>query len=139
MYADEKVFKAGKHSQASKNPLTSNMASSCGSTSASGASALADLAGLLPVGAVEAKVREWLAEDIPSFDYGGYVVGDKEEEAVLLGKADGVLAGVPFFDAVFREVGCTVQWNLPEGSSFRPVVEVPLHITELLCLCVIIW
>jgi len=82
------------------------------------------LAALIPCGAIEAKVREWLAEDIPSFEFGGFVVGDKEEEAVLLGKADGLLAGVPFFNAVFREVHCTVEWHLKEGAQFQPVVEV---------------
>lgn len=31
-------------------------------------------------------ITQWLAEDTPSFDYGGYVVGESEEEATLLGK-----------------------------------------------------
>jgi nicotinate-nucleotide pyrophosphorylase (carboxylating) len=34
-----------------------------------------------------ATVTQWLAEDTPSFDYGGFVVGESDEEAVLLGKA----------------------------------------------------
>lgn len=42
---------------------------------------------LLPESAVEQCVRAWLAEDIPSFDYGGAVVGDKSEVALLYGKA----------------------------------------------------
>ena len=33
-----------------------------------------DYARLLPP-SWETKIDEWLAEDIPSFDYGGYVVG----------------------------------------------------------------
>lgn len=33
------------------------------------------------------KVTEWLQEDIPSFDYGGYVVGEKETTAILFGKS----------------------------------------------------
>jgi len=66
------------------------------------------------------KVREWLQEDIPSFDYGGAVVGDKPEQAVLLGKAKGVLAGVPFFNAIFEELGCSVTWNAKEGEEFDP-------------------
>jgi hypothetical protein len=32
-------------------------------------------------------VSEWLEEDTPSFDYGGFVVGDKEGVAHLLGKS----------------------------------------------------
>jgi len=43
------------------------------------------------------KVRQladdWLAEDVPAFDYGGFVVGEKTETAVLLCKSPGVLAG----------------------------------------------
>lgn len=34
------------------------------------------------------KITEWLAEDTPSFDYGGFVVGEDEQEAHLLGKGD---------------------------------------------------
>jgi hypothetical protein len=34
-----------------------------------------------------ATVTQWLAEDTPSLDYGGFVVGESEEEAVLWGKA----------------------------------------------------
>lgn len=32
-------------------------------------------------------VTKWLAEDCPSFDYGGFVVGDGPGEAKLLGKS----------------------------------------------------
>jgi nicotinate-nucleotide pyrophosphorylase (carboxylating) len=33
-------------------------------------------------------VAEWLEEDTPSFDYGGFVVGDDMAEAKLLGKSE---------------------------------------------------
>lgn len=36
---------------------------------------------------------DWLVEDVPAFDYGGFVVGEKIETAVLLCKSPGVLAG----------------------------------------------
>lgn len=54
------------------------------------------------------QVQTWLAEDTPSFDYGGYVVGEAEREAFLLGKGGqtAVLAGVPFFTEVFEQLGC---------------------------------
>lgn len=69
--------------------------------------------------------REWLKEDTPNFDYGGFVVGEKEETAVLLMKSAGVLAGRPFFDAVFKELECTVTWeNVLEGSFIEPVKTV---------------
>ena len=51
-------------------------------------------------------------------DYGGFVVGETEETATLFGKSkvystvqqlisQGVLAGVPFFDEVFSQLGCS--------------------------------
>jgi nicotinate-nucleotide pyrophosphorylase (carboxylating) len=44
------------------------------------------LSHLLPPGHTQT-VRDWLAEDCPSFDYGGFVVGEEPREAKLLGKS----------------------------------------------------
>jgi hypothetical protein len=49
-------------------------------------------------------VVQWLKEDLPAMDIGGYVVGDKPSTAILYGKSAGVLAGSPFFQAVFEEL-----------------------------------
>lgn len=57
----------------------------------------------------EKLVQTWLDEDLPGFDVGGYVVGSKEETAILYGKTDGILAGKPFFDRVFTLLGCKVR------------------------------
>ncbi|KAK3068469.1 nicotinate-nucleotide diphosphorylase (carboxylating) [Teratosphaeriaceae sp. CCFEE 6253] len=62
-------------------------------------------------------VTAWLDEDTPSFDYGGFVVGDAPAEAHLLAKSAGILAGVPFFDEVFRQLDCTVEWHVKEGDE----------------------
>ncbi|KAK3677361.1 nicotinate-nucleotide diphosphorylase (carboxylating) [Recurvomyces mirabilis] len=62
-------------------------------------------------------VTAWLDEDTPSFDYGGFVVGESPAEARLLAKSQGVLAGVPFFDEVFRQLDCTVEWRAKEGDE----------------------
>lgn len=62
-------------------------------------------------------ITAWLAEDTPSFDYGGFVVGSDPAEARLLAKSAGVLAGVPFFDEIFHQLGCTVEWNVREGQE----------------------
>ncbi|KAK7695770.1 hypothetical protein QCA50_000407 [Cerrena zonata] len=72
------------------------------------------------------QVTSWLAEDTPSFDYGGFVVGEAHREAFLLGKGKqtAVLAGKPFFDEVFAQVGCEVEWHLEEGDTFEPVKHV---------------
>ncbi|KAI5867396.1 putative nicotinate-nucleotide pyrophosphorylase [Durotheca rogersii] len=65
----------------------------------------------------KAQVPAWLAEDTPSYDYAGFVVGEHPRTATLWGKSTGILAGVPFFDEVFRQCGCTVEWHVKEGSS----------------------
>lgn len=45
-----------------------------------------NLSHLLPL-TYKRTVSEWLEEDCPSFDYGGFVVGEKMTEARLLGKS----------------------------------------------------
>lgn len=65
-------------------------------------------------------VADWLREDCPSLDWGGYVVGDDVRTATLYQKAPGIVAGVPFFDEVFRQVGCTVEWSAREGAFLQP-------------------
>ncbi|KAI1436934.1 Quinolinate phosphoribosyl transferase [Xylaria sp. CBS 124048] len=62
------------------------------------------------------QLATWLAEDTPSFDYAGFVVGDYRRTATLWAKSPGVLAGVPFFEEIFQQCGCTVAWDYPEGS-----------------------
>eukprot|EP01103_Thecamoeba_quadrilineata_P000544 TRINITY_DN10473_c0_g1_i1.p1 TRINITY_DN10473_c0_g1~~TRINITY_DN10473_c0_g1_i1.p1 ORF type:complete len:295 (+),score=37.81 TRINITY_DN10473_c0_g1_i1:36-920(+) len=74
----------------------------------------------------EEHIHQWLKEDIPSFDYGAAVVGNKLQEARLLAKDKGILAGSPFFTKIFEYLGCTVHWNIKEGShldySGTPIV-----------------
>ncbi|KAF9464360.1 Quinolinate phosphoribosyl transferase [Collybia nuda] len=74
----------------------------------------------------KAQVAAWLAEDTPSFDYGGYVVGEAHREAFLFGKGKNtaVLAGSPFFTEVFNQIGCEVEWHVKEGDTFEPVKHV---------------
>lgn len=64
--------------------------------------------------------REWLKEDTPSFDFAGFVVGEKEESAVILIKSPGVLAGCPFVDSIFKELDCKVEWLETEGCWLEP-------------------
>jgi len=85
-----------------------------------------DLHMLLPP-SWETLVDTWLDEDIPSFDYGGYVVGEKLEKAVLLGKANGMLAGVPFFTRIFERLGCHVEWIKHEGDHID-IVNGNVHV-----------
>jgi nicotinate-nucleotide pyrophosphorylase (carboxylating) len=72
----------------------------------------------LPVdGKWRQQVTDWLTEDVPSFDIGGYVVGDDVKNATLLCKQSGVLAGVPFAAEVFRQCGLQVEWLYDEGTE----------------------
>ncbi|KAL0949327.1 hypothetical protein HGRIS_009402 [Hohenbuehelia grisea] len=72
------------------------------------------------------QVNAWLQEDTPSFDYGGYVVGEAPRQAFLFGKGKNpaVLAGSPFFTEVFTQLGCEVEWHVKEGESFEPIKHV---------------
>lgn len=51
-----------------------------------GAPAVGSVAHLLPQ-TYKRLISEWLEEDTPSFDYGGFVVGEEPAEARLLGKS----------------------------------------------------
>ncbi|KAI9823278.1 MAG: hypothetical protein M1832_002502 [Thelocarpon impressellum] len=79
---------------------------------------------LLPPTGYARLIAAWLEEDCPSFDCGGFVVGEAPAEARLLGKSQGILAGVPFFDEVFQQLGCEVEWHVAEGAAFEPVKHV---------------
>ena len=82
---------------------------------------------LLPPVRVQDLVREWLREDTPTFDYGGFVVGAEPHTAVLICKSGGVLAGVPFFDAIFKTLDCSVEWHHREGAEL-PLMCVTAHV-----------
>jgi len=86
---------------------------------------MTDFAHLLPP-RWKPQITAWLAEDTPSFDYGGYVVGEAQRTAYLLGKGDSeaILAGVPFFTEVFNQLECEVEWHVREGESFRPIKHI---------------
>lgn len=65
-------------------------------------------------------VRTWFAEDTPSFDYGGFVVGDSPRTATLFQKSAGIVAGIPVVDEIFRQCGCTIEWHVKEGDHVDP-------------------
>ncbi|KAJ5162416.1 hypothetical protein N7492_007808 [Penicillium capsulatum] len=81
-----------------------------------------DLRHLLPAN-YKRLIATWLEEDCPSLDYGGFVVGESDGEARLLGKSEGLVAGVPFFDEVFAQLGCTIEWHVKEGDSLTPITH----------------
>ena len=76
---------------------------------------------LLPVnGAWRQDVTNWLSEDVPSFDFGGYVVGSDLKRANLYCKQDGMLCGVSFAQEVFNQCELQVEWLFEEGSFLKP-------------------
>lgn len=83
-----------------------------------------DLALLLPPATLAALANGWLREDCPGLNYAALVAGAAPSQAVLWTKSPGVLAGRPFFDAIFAWVSCQVSWLLPEGSKLVPVAKV---------------
>ena len=70
---------------------------------------------LLPPG-YKVEISRWVHEDCPTTDIGGFVVGENEEVADLLCKTSGVLAGVPFAQAVFDLLELRVVWLYEEGD-----------------------
>ncbi|CAL8333436.1 unnamed protein product [Lota lota] len=75
----------------------------------------------IPPHALTQLARGWLAEDTPNFDPAGVCVGSGEVEARLFCKTpNSVLAGSPFFAAVFSELGCTVNWLHREAAELGP-------------------
>ncbi|KAM5126180.1 nicotinate-nucleotide pyrophosphorylase [carboxylating] [Mantella aurantiaca] len=86
-----------------------------------------DLTLLLPRSRLQQLARDWLAEDAPGLDIAGWAAcggAPQSQEAILLCKSEGVLAGSPFFQAVCEEAGCSVAWERRDGEWLRPVTRV---------------
>jgi nicotinate-nucleotide pyrophosphorylase (carboxylating) len=82
-----------------------------------------NFAAILPPRQLQKIVEDWLHDDMPSFDVGALVVSNRPNgTAHLYMKSPGVLAGRPFFDAVFDTLGCTVAWDstMKDGMSLDP-------------------
>ncbi|CUM63928.1 uncharacterized protein PRCAT00001516001 [Priceomyces carsonii] len=76
-----------------------------------------DYANLLPLsGKWKQNITDYLTEDVPSFDFGAYVVGNKDETASLYMKQEGLICGVPFASEVFKQCDLDVQWHFREGT-----------------------
>lgn len=69
------------------------------------------LADILPPENLRALAEAWLREDAPSIDVGGALVGNRDVKATLFLKSSAVLAGRPFFEAIFHSLDCKVVWR----------------------------
>lgn len=72
----------------------------------------------LPSPTLRRLAEEWLREDAPSFDAGAIAAGSHPASASLYAKSSLVVAGRPFFDAVFASLNCSVEWLVSEGTQF---------------------
>lgn len=78
-------------------------------------------ANLLPAnGKWKQQITDYLTEDVPSFDFGGFVVGTKQETATLLMKQTGLISGIPFAAEVFKQCELEVDWHYQEGQFITP-------------------
>lgn len=76
---------------------------------------------LLPVSSRwKQQITDFLSEDIPSFDYGGYVVGDEIKHAKLYMKSEGIICGIPFLDEVYKQCEVNVHWHFQDGQYLNP-------------------
>lgn len=76
-----------------------------------------DYSDLLPVNTDwKLKIQEFLDEDIPSFDYGGFVVGSEIKSATLYQKSSGFVCGLTFAKEVFKQCNLEVEWFSKDGE-----------------------
>lgn len=66
------------------------------------------------------QITSWIDEDAPSFDIGGLVVGSDIKLAELFMKQQGVVAGFPFAEEVWRQCGLQWEWLIEEGTYIVP-------------------
>ncbi|KAI5951370.1 BNA6 [Candida jiufengensis] len=78
---------------------------------------MSEYANLLPKsGQWKQQITDFLSEDVPSFDFGGFVVGAKPETASLYMKQEGLICGIPFAAEVFKQCNLQVKWNYDEKT-----------------------
>lgn len=80
---------------------------------------MASIYNILNPVSLQIAARQWISEDCPHFDLQGIVAGDQEVVAKIYCKSKGVLAGIPFVNAVFREVDCSINWSGLEGENIE--------------------
>lgn len=68
--------------------------------------------------------KSWLLEDTSSFDFGGGIVNDDKTEFIIFMKSPGILAGIPFANAVFRQLGLAAEWFNNDGDFITTQSEI---------------
>ncbi|KAL5970254.1 Nicotinate-nucleotide pyrophosphorylase carboxylating [Taenia solium] len=60
-------------------------------------------------------VSSWLSEE-SSYNLSGYDLESSKTVLVITMRTPGVLAGVPFVDALAEHLGCAIEWHVKEGE-----------------------
>jgi hypothetical protein len=94
------------------------------------ASAYGDLRHLLPSN-YKRLITAWLEEDCPSFDYGGFVVGESEGEARLLGKSKVPSCSIDSRGSMLTHIGYRRRCTLFRRGLF----PIRLHVREQAPVC----
>eukprot|EP00834_Sanchytrium_tribonematis_P009025 NODE_1392_length_1158_cov_1.479698.p1 type:complete len:288 gc:universal NODE_1392_length_1158_cov_1.479698:53-916(+) len=76
---------------------------------------------VIPQHQLDKLVINWLSEDVPSFDIAGAILEDRPCQATIIAKAHGIVAGIPFVDAVFKYLHCTVEWHVKDGHEITQI------------------
>jgi nicotinate-nucleotide pyrophosphorylase (carboxylating) len=66
--------------------------------------------------AIQNEITRWIKDDCPTTDIGGFVVGEKNEKALLFCKSSGVLAGIPYAQAILDHFSLQAEWLYEEGQ-----------------------
>ena len=65
---------------------------------------------------METKITDYLTEDVPSFDFGGFVVGNTPETGSLLYETIRSNLWYPFVNEVFHQCNLQHKWIFSEGQ-----------------------
>ncbi|ODV60356.1 nicotinate-nucleotide diphosphorylase (carboxylating) [Ascoidea rubescens DSM 1968] len=88
---------------------------------------------LLPInGKWKQDITDWLSEDVASFDYGGYVVGEALTDATLYCKQNALISGLPFVKEVFNQCGIqNIKWYYKDGDYINLNKEGKVIVAEI--------
>lgn len=73
---------------------------------------------------LEELAKNWLLEDTSNFDFGGGIVEERPCEFVIYMKSTGMLAGIPFANAVFARLDLQPEWYREEGAWITSKTEI---------------
>ncbi len=76
--------------------------------------------GYVPDPLIDQKIKEYLLEDLPFGDLTAALVPAKKVIGTIIAKEEGIVAGVPFANRVFRYLGLDTHQIATEGSKIIP-------------------